>query len=199
MTFSTIIAYLKKNYIIAVSATIALICLGVHYVRGEQITRLAADYDDLSVRHTRILKNLKHASEIDGDLEELKRLMEVVDGRLFNPEDLATNQRYFYQIEASSGVKLDSMQQIVKPLPTGKGSQKARKKAARSKFQELVYDMEIRGSYPELLDFMRKVEGGDVFAVLDGFAVVPASGALKEEEAGALSMRVSFSVLGRKI
>lgn len=199
MTFSSILSYLKKNYVIAGSAAVALICLGVHYVRGEQITRLAADYDDLSVRHTRILKNLKFASEIDADLEELKGLMETVDSRLFNPEDLATNQRYFYQIEAESGVKLASIQQIIKPLPTGKGSQKARKKAARSKFQELVYDLELRGSYAEILDFMRKVEGGEAFAVLDGFAVVPAAAALTPEASRRLKMRVSFSVMGRKI
>lgn len=198
MTFLTIFEYLKKNYVIALSAVIALVCLGVHYIRGEQVMRLAADYDDLTVRHTRILKNLKHASEIDADLDEIESLMEDVDSRLFNPEDLATNQRYFYEIESSSGAKIASIRQIVKPLPSGKGSQKARKKAARSRFQELVYDIELRGSYSEILNFMRKVEGGDAFAVLDGLILSSSSVAGNSSEKRNLKMKFSVSVMGRK-
>ncbi|MBK1879947.1 hypothetical protein [Pelagicoccus mobilis] len=196
MTFSSIVSYLKKNYIIAGSAAVAIICSGIHFVRGEQITRLAADYDDLSVRHTRILKNLKFADEIDGDLELMKSMEADIESRLFSPEDLATNQRYFYQIESTSGVDMASIQQIVKALPSGKVDKKARKKAERSKFQELVYDVEIGGTYSEVLTFFREVEGGDAFAVVDGFIAAP--GSANEGTADRVSVRVSFNVLGRK-
>lgn len=196
MTFSSIFLYLKKNYVITVCSAVVVVCLGVFFVRNDQITRLAADYDDLSVRYSRILKNLKFASEIEGDLEQIRAMDEEVNSRLLNPEDLATNQRYFYQIESATGVSMTSIQQIVKPLPEGKKNKKARKKAEQSPYQELIYDMIVQGEYSELLAFLRKIEGGKRFAVLDGFSVVSANGNWTDN---AMKMRLSVSVLGEKL
>lgn len=195
MSFDSIFKYFKKNYAVVLSALVAVVCAGVHFVRGEQITRLAADSDDLSIRHSRILKNLKFASDIDIDLDELEKLNIEVFSRLFQPEDLATNQRYFYQIESTSGIQMTRIHQLTKALPSGKANKKARKKAERSSFQPLVYDMNIVGEYREVLAFMREVEGGDAFAALDGFSVVPAKGVDGES---LLNMRISFDVMGSK-
>ncbi|EDY84538.1 hypothetical protein VDG1235_4169 [Verrucomicrobiia bacterium DG1235] len=186
---------MKKNYIIAICGVVVLLCLGVHLVRSEQITRLAADYDDLSVRRTRILKNLKFASEIDADLVEMKSMLEEVEGRLFSPEDLATNQRYFYQIESSTGVEMTSIQQLIKPLPVGKKNKKERKRAERSQFQEIVYDMALEGTYREVLAFLRELEGGEAFSALDGFSLVSAKKLAAEPE---VSMRLTLNVFGKK-
>ncbi len=195
MTFLSVFEYLKKNYIIAVCGFVVLICLGVYFVRNDQITRLAADYDDLTVRHSRILKNLKFAAEIEGDLEEMKAMKVDAESRLFSPEDLATNQRYFYQIESATGVEMLSIQQVIKPLPEGKQNKKARKKAERSPYQEILYDMNVQGSYSEVLAFLREVEGGAAFAVLDSFSIVDATSPTGDPE---VEMRVSVDVLGRK-
>ncbi|MBC2606840.1 hypothetical protein [Pelagicoccus albus] len=196
MSLETILAYLKKNYVVVASGLVALVCISFYLYRGKSITVLEADYDDLSVRHTRILRNLKNASDIEVDLERLDQLQADVESRLFLPEDLATNQRYFYQIESTTGVEMTSLQQLLKALPTGKNAKKARKKAQKSPYQELVYDMNIHGTYPEVLEFMRGVEGGKALAALDGFSVVPINGASVETR---LNMRISYNVLGRKV
>ncbi len=195
MTFLSILEYLKKNYIIAVCSAVALVCLGVYFVRNDQITRLAADYDDLTVRYSRILKNLKFASDIEDDLAELKSMKADAESRLFSPEDLATNQRYFYQIESSTGVEMLSIQQVIKPLPDGKKNKKARKKAEQSPYQEILYDMNLRGTYLEVLSFLREIEGGSAFAVLNGFSIVDSKSRGDEPQ---VEMRVSVNVLGRK-
>ncbi|MDQ8186102.1 hypothetical protein [Pelagicoccus sp. SDUM812002] len=196
MTFASIFSYLKKNYIIAICSAVAVVCLGVYFVRNDQITRLEADYDDLTVRHSRILKNLKFGAEIESDLEELKAMESEVESRLFAPEDLATNQRYFYQIESSTGVQMESIQQIIKPLPDGKKNKKARKKAEQSPYQEIIYDMSVQGAYSEVLAFLRAIEGGEAFAVIDAFSIVDANKMSGEPE---VEMRLSVDVLGRKL
>ncbi len=195
MTFASILSYLKKNYVIAICSTVAVACLGVYFVRNDQITRLAADYDDLTVRYSRILKNLKFGSDIEGDLEEMRAMQAEVESRLFSPEDLATNQRYFYQIESATGVEMASIQQIIKPLPDGKRNKKARKKAEQSPYQEIVYDMSVRGTYSEVLSFLREIEGGDAFATLNGFSIIDAKTRVGAPE---VEMRLSINVLGRK-
>lgn len=195
MTFSTILDYLKKNYVVAISGFIAALCLGVYFLRNDKITRLAADYDDLSVRRSRILKNLKFATDIEADLSLIKEQVADAETRLFNPEDLATNQRYFYQIESSTGVQMSSIQQLIKQLPTGKEAKKAKKKAQQSQFQEIAYELEIQGEYKGILAFLRELEGGKAFVVVDGFSMVAAKGSTSSSE---VAMRLSVSVLGRK-
>lgn len=195
MTFLSVFSYLKKNYVITICGTIAIVCLGVYFVRNDQITRLAADLDDLSVRRSRILKNLKFASEIEVDLVEMEKMKADAESRLFSPEDLATNQRYFYQVESATGVEMTSIQQIIKQLPVGKNNKKARNKAQNSKFQEIVYDMNIQGSYYQVLSFMRALEGGKAFTVLDGFSIV---GVKSVAGSSQVTVRLSVNVLGRK-
>lgn len=195
MTLSGVLKYFKKNYIVSISGLVVVACLGVHLVRGEQITRLAAEYDDLSIKRSRMLKNLRNASSLDTDLAELRELKAEVEGRLFSPEDLATNQRYFYQIENATGVRLGNMQQIIKPLPAGRKNKKARMLAEKSEFQEIVYDMSVQGTYTNVLKFLREVEGGNAFCAMDGFSVVSAKG---NEEQPEVTMRVTIDVLGRK-
>lgn len=195
MSFLSILSYLRKNYVIAICSAVVVVCLGVYFVRNDQITRLAADADDLSVRHSRILKNLKFASDIEADLEEIKRMDAEVNARLFAPEDLATNQRYFYQVESATGVEMSNIQQVIKPLPDAKRDKKARKKAEMSPYQEIIYDMSVTGTYLEVLSFVRAIEGGSAFAVVESVSITGAKNAVGEPE---VEMRLSVSVLGRK-
>lgn len=195
MTFKGILHYLKKNYIVAFSGAIIFACLIVHFVRGEQITRLAADYDDLGIRRSRILKNLKFAADIDRDLERLAAMQEELEARLFRPEDLASNQRYFYRIESMADVSLKSLQQILKPAPTGKNSKKARRKAEQASYQEIVYDMGVEGTFENVISFLRAIEGGEAIAYLEGFSMVGSKTGTGDP---LVEMRMTVDVLGKK-
>lgn len=195
MTFQVLLAKLKKNYVIAASGAVVLVCLVVHFVRNEQITRMEADYDDLDVRRSRILKNMKYGAELEPDLAEMKEMMSEVEKRLFLPSDLATNQRYFYQLESATGVTITGLQQIVRPPPAGKDNKKARKLAARAKYQAIVYDMNVSGTYEQIIAFLRELEGGDAFACVDGFSIIQNKG---KGGASEVSMRLAVEVLGRK-
>lgn len=196
MNFPAILTYFKKNYILGICGFVSLVCLGIYIVRSEQITRLAADYDDLDIRRTRILKNLKFASDIEADLQEAQAFLKDAEGRLFSPEDLATNQRYFYEVESATGVQMKSIQQVIKDLPDGKRDKKARKKAAKSNFQEIIYDMNIQGTYENVLTFMRELEGGKAFMVLEAVSMIPVKAVAGEPE---VSVRLSVTVLGKKM
>lgn len=189
-----ILTYLKKNYVVAGSGLIVLVCLVVFYVRNDQIRRLSADYDDLNVRRTRILKNMKFGVGLENDVAQMKEMLAEAESRLFDPNDLAGNQRYFYQIERASGATISNLQQIIKQAPMGKQNVKERKRMAKSKYQEIVYDMNVRGTYEQVLSFFREVEGGEAFACTNGFSVTPSRGGGEAQ----VNMRFSVEVLGRK-
>lgn len=195
MTLKGLLHYIRRNYIVAFSGAVIFSCLVVHLVRGEQITRLAADYDDLGVRRARILKNLKFAADIERDLERFSAMQEELEARLFRPQDLASNQRYFYQLESLTGVTLKSLQQILKPVSTGKNSQRARRKAEQASYEEIVYDMGVVGTYENVLSFLREIEGGEAIAYLEGFSMVSSEAAKGDP---LVEMRMTVDVLGKK-
>ncbi|MDQ8201660.1 hypothetical protein [Pelagicoccus sp. SDUM812003] len=191
----TVLKYLKKNYVIAISGAVVVLCSVVFFIRDDQIRRRSADYDDLDIRRTRILKNMKYGVGLKDDLEEVKSMMKEAESRLFLPDDLAGNQRYFYQIERASGVTISNLQQIIKPIPTGKNSKQERKKAMKATFKPILYDMSVTGTYMDVLGFLREIEGGRAFATIDSFAMSGGKG----EADSSVTMRLTVEVLGRKI
>lgn len=194
MTFAGIWKYLKNNYIIALSGLVVVVCLAVFLVRDDQIRRRAADYDDLNVRRTRILKNMKYGVGLKEDLSQMESMINEAESRLFLPDDLAGNQRYFYQIERASGVTISNLQQIIKPIPTGKNSKMERKKAMKATYKPILYDMRVSGTYEQLLGFLREIEGGSAFASVEAFSISGSKG-----DGGSLvMMRLSVEMLGRK-
>jgi len=185
----------RRNLVLTLSGLVILFCLAFHFFRGEQVTRLAAEYDDLEIKRSRMLKNIRNSIELDEDLETLNALNSTIRQRLFDAEDLATNQNYFYQIESATGARLEKMQQFVKPLPDARRNKKERMLAMKSAYQKISYDMSVQGSYESILMFLRAVEGGEAFSVLDGFSVVSTEGFEGRPE---VSMRITFDVLGTK-
>lgn len=194
MTLPSVFEYFKKNYIVACSGFFILICFVINFVRSEQVERLEADYDDLNVRHSRVIKNFKYGSDLESDLEEMREMEKEGVSRLFRPENLAVNQRYFYEIESATGVTLRNLQQIVIPAPTGKGSKKARKKAAKLKYRSISYSMAVNGTYEQVLNFLKEIEGGDAFVRLNGLVL----NSSRSKDGVGISLRLGIEVLGVK-
>ncbi len=193
--FSNLIDLLRKNVLVGILGLVLLVSLCFIFVRSEQLTLLDANHDDLSVRRTRVLKNFRNGSDIASNLDRIKLMQEEAQSRLFRAEDLAANQRYFYQIESATGISILNMHQAVKQLPAGKKNRKARALAARSKYETIVYDISLFGDYEQILDFFRHVEGGRAFARIDGFALSRGKGGAGSSM---INARVSVEVLGSK-
>ena len=195
MTFKTIFQFLKKNYASTISGIVVLVCLGVYFVREGQIKRLSADFDDLSIRRTRMLKNFKYAAGLTEDLASAKSMLKETENRLFHPGDLAGNQRYFYQLESATHVKLQNLQQIIEQPNGSKRDKMAAKRAAKSKYQEITYEMNVTGTYEEVVGFLRHLEGGSAFYRIEGFTIGPIRG---PETEAAVGMRIGLKILGEK-
>lgn len=195
MTFASLFHIIRKNLVIATSLLVFTACLGVFFVRNGQIRRLEAEFDDLNINHARMLKNFKYSSGLEEDLAESKRMIEDVNTRLFHAEDLAGNQRYFYKIESATGVKLQNLQQIAAATTNAKRDKNEAKKAAKSKYQEIAYEMNVTGSYERTLAFLRHLEGGSAFYKLEGLSVAQVRVGPTDT---AIGMRVGLQILGSK-
>ncbi len=195
MTFPILLQLLKKNLVSACAALVLLACCAFYFARSGQISQLEVDLDDSSVRRTRMLKNLKFGTGLPEDLASIKELMGQAEERLFSPGDLAGNQRYFYQLESATGVKLQNLQQIAVPISQARNDKKGAKKAAQSKYQEISYEMNVVGTYESVLTFLRHLEEGSAFYRLEGLSIAR-MGAQKGD--ASTGIRLGITILGRK-
>lgn len=197
MTFRDLIPLLKRNLITTIGSVCIIACALVYFVRQEQINRLATDYDDLSVRRARVLKNLKFGDGLGQELLAIQDLEKDARSRLFNPRDLAANYNYFFQIESATGVKLSDLRQFDKPVEKpAKGTKQRRRRPGAQTFQPLAFEMNVTGTYPKVLDFVRNLEGGRAYCRLEKLAV--GSVGSSAEGSGEIVARLSIEILGNK-
>lgn len=196
MSVLGLLQYAMKHLVATICSIVVIGCIAAYFIRNETIVRMAADYDDLNVRRTRILKNFRYSASLEQDLEEMRKMSDESEIRLFDPEDLASNYSYFYKLETNSEVKLSNLQQMEKPLPAGKAGAKARKKAAKAKYRSIVYEMNVSGDYENVLNFLRGLEGGKSFYRLEAVAMADLKGSLGSEPR--VTMRISLNMLGSK-
>lgn len=195
MNIKANLGVLKKHWIPSVSGLVILVCAGAYFLRSEQIQRLELDYDDLNVRMGRILANMRNSDGIDKDVTEAKRLLTDGTARLFTPSELAANQRYFYQLESSTGVQLTNLQQSLRTAEAAGGPRRPQRRQAASKYQELAYEVSLTGTYENVLKFLRELEDGRAFYRLDSFSALQSK---TIDDVSIVGLRLSVTILGSK-
>jgi hypothetical protein len=120
--------------------------------------------------------------------------IEKLDSRLFDPLELATNYNYFFKIESDTGVRLSGLKQLeYTDEDKGKIKKNRMPKPVKESYEKIRYHMNATGEYGQLVNFMRKLEGGPSFYRLEKFKVSRD----KEKIGNTLSMDVSLLILGR--
>jgi hypothetical protein len=91
---------------------------------------------------------------------------------LVHAGELAVNLRHFYELEAATGVKLVDLRQV------DTGNVRIREKAEGPKnlgaLQPVNFAVAIMGTYPQLIEFLQRLEGGDRFCRVRGASFSPA-------------------------
>lgn len=194
MDLSSIINFSKKNYMVVVSIVIILGCGVFMIMKMGEREFLDSRYRDLSIEHGRILKNLKYGKGLDEDLKVLEGLTKEAESYLFDVKDLAGNYDYFYKLESETGVKLAAMRQL--DLSTANSRSVEARKSRRSKYSKIGYDMSVIGTFDQLVNFLRSLEGGKAHYQMQRIVVnVPTSeGTLKNH----LQMNLAVKMLGIK-
>ena len=193
MKFEAFVEFVRKKLILTISGLILVVCASVYLLHMDKKADLDSEIEQLDIRMSAVLKNMKNSAGLEEDLVAVSELIEQLDTRLFDPLELATNYNYFYKIESNTGVSLSGLKQLeVKESETNK-SKRRMPKSTKNSYQKIRYHMNATGEYGQIVNFMRELEGGSSFYRLEKFRLSRP----KESEGEALSMDVSFLVLGR--
>ncbi len=182
----------KKHLVVVGSLVVILVCGGLHILHLGKAETLKAEYDRLVKKRSSILLNLKNGATFAQDIQELNKILENIDSRLFDSKELAANYNYFFQIEAQTGVKLSNLQQF--NPSTAATNKKGDNK--NKNYSSLRYELGVTGTFSQIMNFLRHVEGGLSLFRIDRISIT--QGKVIDEATDSLQAKMSFSILSKK-
>lgn len=138
----------------AISVGCGLLSLGLIlavYLREDEIPQAEAELAKRSAERDQVALNIKNSAQLSEQNESLVASLRQIESRLIRPTDLGTNTQYFYTLEQETGVKITDLRQgNVTPLPQG----------APAKLMPVSFSVGAQGTLPQILNFLRQLEGG---------------------------------------
>ena len=183
MTTEQLVALLKKNPISFGCAALALIVGLVIYYGMDDGPEALALLEQKTAEGERLHANVINAVQLPEQLAAITAAREEIEKRLIGGE-MARNQQYFYKLETATGVKLVSISQA----PVARA-----KPGAKATLVGIAFTVSLQGSYPTVLDYIRRLENGIHYCRINSVSITGTS----NNRAGPLSVSLSLDLLGR--
>ncbi len=182
VTLKDVMDFVKRFPIGVGGGLVAAIMLGGWYVRSDKADDAAAQLKQLEEQGRKIDSEISNAISLPEQYSTLSAETKQLESRLLRASERAHNQRYFYQLEADTGVKEISLQS------TGGADAP---KGGRI-FGGIAYTVTVEGDYRQILDFVGRLESGQYF-----YRLVSASVARKGERSSSqVSATLNIELLG---
>jgi hypothetical protein len=125
--------------------------------------------------------NIKYTAQLKEQLEALEAANKKIESRLTRAGQQGINTQYFYKIERETGVKIVSFGQLGNPA-----------KSTKASYVAIGFTVAVQGSLPQILDFLRQLEGGAHYCrVLTANCTVNPSA-----RSGPLTLSLTLELLG---
>jgi len=151
MTSEEQIALIKKNPIGVGCGVLSLLLVAGLYFRSAAIPAAEEEFAQKVAEAERLATNIKYADKLKEHLDALVAANKVIDAQIIRASQVGTNTQYFYKLENDTGVKLVDFRPLVGAAPA---------KGAKSAFTPVAFNVSAQGSLPQILDFLRLLEGG---------------------------------------
>lgn len=192
MTNQQLLAYVKAQPIgVGCGALVVLLGIGI-YFRGDYVVEAEKVLEEKITLGERIDANLKNGVQLPEQLAAITAARQQIEARLVRPDELAKNQQHFYKLEADTGIKLIEIRQ--NPIPVTVLNAKA---AAKANYLPVGYFVAVRGDYTHVIDFLRRLEGGQRFCRVIS-ATISTIGTTDKDRASELALNLSLELLGQQ-
>lgn len=157
-----VVALLKKNPVVTVAVIVCIGLAAAHYFRSDLTAAATARLDERTKEGQRLSANIKNSAQLPEQLARVTAAAKEAEGRLVKVGSLANNLQYFYKLEADTGVKLLDLRQTTDSSRTAKTGR-----------IPVSFAVTLQGEYPQVLDFLRRVESGAHYCRVRTANVVP--------------------------
>lgn len=156
MTGADLIALIKKQPVAFGCAFVALLCGVLIYFRSDAVDQARSHFEAKDTEANKMEANVRHLAGLPEETEQVQEAGRQFEARLVRAGQLANNLQFFYRIEAETGVKLVDVRQNPIPAP--------RPNTPRTAYSPVPFAIAVQGSFPQVFDFLRRVEAGSHFS-----------------------------------
>jgi len=167
MTGADLLALIKKQPIAFAAGFVALVCAVLMYFNMGEVDAAAQRYEEKQTEARKVNDNLRFAQGLAEQTAELKQAGAEFETRLVRASQLASNLQFFYRLESETGVKLLDVRQNPIPVP--------RTGAPKTQYSPVPFTLSVQGTYPQIFDFVRRVEAGSYFTRFTNVTVTKAA------------------------
>lgn len=129
---------------------VVFVLLVLAYFRMGVVETRQAELEEADKVLSKLTNNITFSAQLDQHLLALREVNELFASRALKVGEVARNQQFFYELEASSGVRLTELRPLpVAPLVKG---------APVTFFQPLGFTISAKGSYENLIKYLRHIE-----------------------------------------
>ena len=182
-----------KAYPLAVlSVLVFLICSAAILLRAGAVADLSVHEADLNLRIRTIDQNVRNANNLDKDFEEIKRLVDQIEARLFKRDQRAVNINFFYALENRLNVRILNISQM-----PNEDSLYAKGGARELKLHSTItYNISLNGNFEDVLLFLYELQRVDPLIRVVDFQITKDNAQEADEEY--LDARLRLIVLAKK-
>lgn len=182
-----------KAYPLAVlSVLVFLICSAAILLRAGAVADLSVHEADLNLRIRTIDQNVRNANNLDKDFEEIKRLVDQIEARLFKRDQRAVNINFFYALENRLNIRILNISQM-----PNEDSLYAKGGARELKLHSTItYNISLNGNFENILLFLYELQRVDPLIRVVDFQIAKDNAQEADEEY--LDARLRLIVLAKK-
>ncbi len=177
MTTPELVAACKKHPIPFAAGALSLVLAVLLYFRLGSIPEANQRLDEKSALARKYELNIVHAAQLKEHLDAIAEANKTIDSRLIRAREIGINQQFFYKLESDSGVRLVDLRQ---------GNQAA----AKGGFAPVAFTVALEGDFPQILRFLRGLEGGTHYCRITQASCSGGRGTL-------LNLTLNLQLLGR--
>jgi hypothetical protein len=183
-----VIAFVKKNPIGVGCGVLSLALAAAIYYRSDLVPAAQAELDQKATLSDRLAANLKYGKDLPEQYQQFMDYNKAIDSRLVSARDLLGNGQYFYSLESVTGIKI-GFSQITNAAQI--------KKAPNASFVPVAFNVNAQGTYPQLLDFLTRLENGLHFCRVLNARCAKATGGAAVNNPDLLSLTLTLELLGQ--
>ncbi len=184
MTSAELIAILKKHPVGVASALIAIGCGVVLYMKSGDVAASQAENEARSAEAAKMITNVRNSANLAEQVAEIQAQRKEFEGRLMKAGQLAVNLQYFYKLETETEVKLADVRQ-------GNVSRNS-----RGQFTGVPFTVTVEGTYPQVINFLGRLQNGRHFCRINSANFTRASGS-NVPGAADMTLALTLELLGQ--
>jgi len=194
MNVEGIVEFFRKSLVIAVSLFVIAGSMTVYLIHKDKKSLIDSEIEQVNIRISSMLKNIKNSKGMEEDIEAIEEKVEKLNARMFQSQELATNYNYFFNLEDETGIKVSDLKQVGIAEEELDPRKKKMPKPIIDSYEKIRYHLKASGEFGEIVNFLRKLEGGPSFYRLEEFRLAKSETGKTE----ILSLDLAFLMLGEK-